>query len=49
MLYHRDARTGEHLVVHNGRERRFPTRAEALTAARELMSEDPNPSSDEAR
>ena len=37
MLYHRDERTGEHLVTHDGLERRFPTRAAALCAARDLL------------
>ena len=41
MLYHRDSRTGDHLVTHNGEERRFSTRAEALSAARELMADEP--------
>lgn len=39
MLYHRDEKTGEHLVTHNGQERRFPTRAAALSACRDLMCE----------
>ena len=39
MLYHRDEQTGEHLVTHNGQERRFPTRAAALSACRDLMCE----------
>ena len=41
MLYHRDSETGEHLVTHKGEERRFPTRAAALDACRELKAEEP--------
>jgi hypothetical protein len=37
MLYHRDEQTGEHLVTHEGREQRFPTRAAAIDAARDLL------------
>jgi hypothetical protein len=37
MLYHRDEQTGDHLVTHEGRERRFPTRAAAICAARDLL------------
>jgi hypothetical protein len=39
VLYHRDETTGEHLLTHNGQERRFPTRAEAISAARDLRDE----------
>ena len=37
MLYHRDEQTGDHIVTHDGRERRYATRAAALSAARDLM------------
>ena len=39
MLYHRDEQTGDHLVSHDGREWRYETRAAALSAARELMTD----------
>ena len=39
MLYHRDEETGEHLVTHDGQERRYPTRAAALSACRDLKCE----------
>jgi hypothetical protein len=42
MLYYRDEQTGEHLVTHNGQERRFPTRAAAISACRELRDEQPD-------
>ena len=37
MLYHRDDRTGDHLVTYDGQTQRFATRAEAITAGRELL------------
>ena len=37
MLYHRDDRTGDHLVTHDGQTQRFTTRAAAITAGRELL------------
>ena len=37
MLYHRDEQTGDHVVIHHGREWRYATRAAALSAARDLL------------
>ena len=42
MLYHRDEQTGDHLVTHDGVERRYRSRAAALSAARDLMCEQPD-------
>ncbi len=39
MLYHRDVQTGDHLVTHNGQERRFATRAAALAAVHDLRTD----------
>jgi hypothetical protein len=38
-LYHRDERTGDHLVTHSGHERRYATRSEALSAVRDLRDD----------
>jgi hypothetical protein len=37
VLYHRDNRTGDHMLTHAGESRRFGTRAVAISAARELL------------
>ena len=39
MLYHRDDRTGDHLVTHDGQTQRFTTRAASITAGRHLPSD----------
>ncbi len=36
-LYRRDPQSGEHVVTHEGRMMRFPTRAAALRAVHDLL------------
>lgn len=39
MLYHRDKKTGDHIVVVDGCERRYPTRAAAMAACKERIGQ----------